>query len=186
MKAQTVLRVALKKLHPEASIPKYQTVGAAGFDIHARLDAPVCIQPGETAMISTGIAVSIGDPGYALYLMSRSGLASKGISLGNGIGLIDSDYQGELKVLLRNGSSLVFTVAHGDRIAQGVFGPVLQAQFVQVDDFSEKSERGEGGFGSTGVRSSKEIMLEAAGGPPDVSDLIPDEEGLMVDEGSAP
>jgi len=183
-RAQTVLRVALKKLQPEAIIPRYQTAGAAGFDLHACLPGGdvITIEPGQTVKVPTGIAVSIGDPSWALHLLSRSGLASKGIVVANGIGLIDSDYQGELIVLLRNRSSVPFQVAHSDRIAQGEFVPVIQAQFVEVDDFAEKSERGTGGFGSTGVRSAQDIMLEAAGGQPDVADLIPDEEGLVVEE----
>lgn len=151
MPAQSRLLVELKKLHPKAHIPAYQTPGAAGFDIHARLDEELFIAPGETAKISTGIAVSINDPAWALYLMSRSGLASKGIMLGNGIGLIDSDYQGELGVLLFNGSRLHFPVRHGDRICQGVFAPVIQALFQEVPEFTEKTERGARGFGSTGT-----------------------------------
>lgn len=182
-RAQTVLNVAIKKLNPDAVIPKYQTAGAAGFDIHALLNRPVLVSPGETVRIPTGIAVSVGDPSWALYLMSRSGLASKGIVLGNGTGLIDSDYQGELGVLIRNTGSVPYTIADKDRIAQGVFGPVIQANFIEVDEFETATERGTAGFGSTGVRDPVAVIIEAdKGGPADVSDLIPDTEGLVVAE----
>jgi len=154
MNARSVLKVALKKLHPGAIIPKYQTAGAAGFDLHAVTDGPlndILIYPGETLLISTGIAVSIDNPEWGLFLFGRSGLGKKGIGLGNGVGVIDSDYQGELGVLLKNSSDRTFRVVHGDRIAQGVFMPVSQAEFVVVSEFSSTTERGARGFGSTGV-----------------------------------
>jgi dUTP pyrophosphatase len=185
MKAQTKLHVALKKLDPRAILPKYQTAGAAGADLYANVEAwnSIVIAPGETRKISTGVAVSIGDPGWAMHLLSRSGLASKGIVVANGVGLIDSDYQGELIVLLRNRTDNPFQVVHGDRIAQIEFVPVVQAEFTVVDDFSVKTERGAGGFGSTGVRNAQEVMNEAATGKPDIAEQMNDEEdGVIVGE----
>lgn len=159
MTASSILRVQLKKLHPQAIVPKFQTEGAAGFDLHAKiwrddekfgLIQALEIAPGAIAPISTGIAVSINNPDWGLFLFGRSGLGKKGIRLANSVGVIDSDYQGELIVMLRNDSNVPFRVAHGDRIAQGVFMPVRQAQFVEVEDFAVRTTRGEGGFGSTG------------------------------------
>lgn len=154
MSARSVLRVQMKKLHHAAIIPKYQTAGAAGFDLHAVTGGPfsdVMILPGETALVPTGIAVSINDPEWGLFIFGRSGLGRRGISLGNGVGVIDSDYQGELGVVLRNSSDKAFKIANGDRIAQGVFMPVIQAEFILVNDFGYTTERGTKGFGSTGV-----------------------------------
>lgn len=162
MTAKSVLHVQLKKLHPSAIVPKFQTAGAAGFDLHAirfrpGLDAEFyegesyVLAPGKSTRIHTGIAVSINNPDWGLFLFSRSGLGSKGIRLANGVGVIDSDYQGELLVTLRNDSADSFTINHGDRIAQGVFMPVSQAMFIEVDRFDTVTARGTGGFGSTGV-----------------------------------
>lgn len=156
--ASTVLRVQLKKLHPDAIVPQFQTPGAAGFDLHALGNftekfgwVGYSIGPGESMRVSTGVAVSINNPEWGLFLFSRSGLGSKGLRLANGVGVIDSDYQGELLVTLRNDSSENFSVRPGDRIAQGVFMPVRQAQFIEVEDFAVTTERGAAGFGSTGV-----------------------------------
>lgn len=154
MTARSVLKVQMKRLHPGAIIPKYQTAGAAGFDLHAVTAGPfndILIAPGETKLIGTGIAVSIDNPEWGLFLFGRSGLGKRGIGLGNGVGVIDSDYQGELGVLLKNSSDTVFRILNGDRIAQGVFMPVSQAEFVVVSEFSSTTERGTRGFGSTGV-----------------------------------
>lgn len=164
MNATSVLRVQLKKLHPDAIIPKFQTEGAAGFDLHARLDAPLVIPPQTSVKVSTGIAVSICNPEWGLFLFSRSGLGSKGVRLGNGVGVIDSDYQGELVVILRNDMPALaatdwpfgprkhdFVVEPGMRIAQGVFMPVRQAEFIEVAEFSVETARGTSGFGSTGL-----------------------------------
>lgn len=158
MTASSILRVQLKRLHPGAIIPKFQTEGAAGFDLHA-VDPERhagqgawigSIEPGQIMQIHTGIAVSINNPDWGLFLFGRSGLGKKGIRLANSVGVIDSDYQGELIVMLRNDSGESFGVSQGDRIAQGVFMPVRQAEFVEVPEFAVRTKRGEGGFGSTG------------------------------------
>jgi dUTP pyrophosphatase len=131
-------------------LPEYATAGAAGLDLRACLDAPLQLEPGATHLVRTGIAIHIADPGYAALILPRSGLGHKhGIVLGNLVGLIDSDYQGELMVSTWNRGSVPFTLNPLERLAQLVIVPVVQAQFNIVDDFST-SERGAGGFGSTG------------------------------------
>jgi len=131
-------------------LPEYATAGAAGLDLRACLDAPLQLEPGATHLVRTGIAIHIADPGYAALILPRSGLGHKhGIVLGNLVGLIDSDYQGELMVSTWNRGSTPFTLNPLERLAQLVIVPVVQAQFNIVDDFST-SERGAGGFGSTG------------------------------------
>ena len=144
--------VELKILNPKMAdqLPQYATAGAAGLDLRACLDAPVVLQPGEVYLVPTGIAIHLANPAYAAVLLPRSGLGHKhGIVLGNLVGLIDSDYQGELKVSLWNRGKEAFTVEPMARIAQMVIVPVVQAAFKVVEEFAE-SERGEGGFGSTG------------------------------------
>ena len=144
--------VELKILNPQMAdqLPQYATAGAAGLDLRACLDAPVVLQPGEVYLVPTGIAIHLANPAYAAVLLPRSGLGHKhGIVLGNLVGLIDSDYQGELKVSLWNRSHQAFTIAPLERIAQMVVVPVAQAVFEVVDEFAA-SQRGEGGFGSTG------------------------------------
>lgn len=132
--------------------PYYATPGAAGADFHAFCpEGPVVIEPGETKAISAGVKLFIKSGSYALLLMPRSGLGKKGIILANSVGLIDSDYQGELGIVLYNRSKVPFEVKNGDRIAQGAFFPVEQAHFIEVARFSQETERGEGGFGSTGM-----------------------------------
>jgi dUTP pyrophosphatase len=131
-------------------MPEYATAGAAGLDLRACLDAPLQLEPGATHLVRTGIAIHIADPGYAALILPRSGLGHKhGIVLGNLVGLIDSDYQGELMVSTWNRGSMPFSLNPLERLAQLVIVPVVQAQFNIVDDFST-SERGAGGFGSTG------------------------------------
>jgi dUTP pyrophosphatase len=131
-------------------LPEYATAGAAGLDLRACLDAPLQLEPGATHLVRTGIAIHIAHPGYAALILPRSGLGHKhGIVLGNLVGLIDSDYQGELMVSTWNRGSMPFTLNPLERLAQLVIVPVVQAQFSIVDDFST-SERGAGGFGSTG------------------------------------
>jgi dUTP pyrophosphatase len=131
-------------------LPEYATAGAAGLDLRACLDAPLQLEPGATHLVRTGIAIHIAHPGYAALILPRSGLGHKhGIVLGNLVGLIDSDYQGELMVSTWNRGSMPFTLNPLERLAQLVIVPVVQAQFNIVDDFST-SERGAGGFGSTG------------------------------------
>ncbi|MBB2929797.1 MULTISPECIES: dUTP diphosphatase [Paraburkholderia] len=131
-------------------LPHYATPGSAGLDLRACLDAPITLEPGETKLVPTGLAIHVADPGYAALILPRSGLGHKhGIVLGNLVGLIDSDYQGELMISTWNRGHTTFTLNPLERLAQLVIVPVVQAQFNIVDDF-EASERGAGGFGSTG------------------------------------
>ncbi len=131
-------------------LPRYATPGAAGLDLRACLDAPLALGPGQSQLVSSGIAIHVGDPGYAAVILPRSGLGSKsGIVLGNLVGLVDSDYQGPLMVSLWNRGSAPFTVQPLDRIAQLVVVPVVQVEFEVVEEFAA-SARGAGGFGSTG------------------------------------
>ena len=144
--------VELKILHPKMArqLPAYATPGSAGLDLRACLDEAAILQPGDTLLVPTGLAVHLSNPDYAAMLLPRSGLGHKqGIVLGNLVGLIDSDYQGELKVSLWNRGQEAFTVETMARIAQMVIVPVVQAAFKVVEEFAQ-SERGEGGFGSTG------------------------------------
>jgi dUTP pyrophosphatase len=131
-------------------LPHYATPGSAGLDLRACIDGPVVIEPGQTTLIPTGIAIHVGDPGLAAMILPRSGLGHKhGIVLGNLVGLIDSDYQGPLMVSCWNRGQTTFTVQPFERIAQLVIVPVVKATFRHVEEFGE-SQRGEGGFGSTG------------------------------------
>lgn len=130
--------------------PHYATPGSAGLDLRACIEAPIHVAPGQTTLVPTGMAIHLADPGLAAMILPRSGLGHKhGIVLGNLVGLIDSDYQGELMVSVWNRSSVTFTLNPLDRIAQLIIVPVLQVGFNIVEDF-EASHRGEGGFGSTG------------------------------------
>jgi dUTP pyrophosphatase len=131
-------------------LPAYATPGSAGLDLRACLDTPMTLEPGQTALVPTGLAIHVGDPGYAALILPRSGLGHKhGIVLGNLVGLIDSDYQGELMISTWNRGHTTFTLNPMERLAQLVIVPVVQAQFNVVDEFPQ-SERGTGGFGSTG------------------------------------
>ncbi|SDC27158.1 dUTP diphosphatase [Paraburkholderia lycopersici] len=131
-------------------LPQYATPGSAGLDLRACIDAPITLEAGETKLVPTGLAIHVADPGYAALILPRSGLGHKhGIVLGNLVGLIDSDYQGELMISTWNRGHATFTLNPLERLAQLVIVPVVQAQFNIVDDF-EASERGAGGFGSTG------------------------------------
>ncbi|GAA0416810.1 dUTP diphosphatase [Massilia aurea] len=144
--------IDLKILDPRMQdlLPAYGTPGSAGLDLRACLDAPLTIAPGETVLVPTGLAIHIGDPGYAAMILPRSGLGHKsGIVLGNLVGLIDSDYQGQLMVSTWNRSSTAFVLQPMDRLAQLIIVPVLQVAFNVVTDFAS-SDRGVGGFGSTG------------------------------------
>jgi dUTP pyrophosphatase len=135
-----------------AALPAYATPGSAGLDLRACLDRALVLQPGQTTLVPTGLALHIADPGLAAMILPRSGLGHKhGIVLGNLVGLIDSDYQGPLMVSCWNRGSQPFTIEPMERIAQLVIVPVVQATFRQVESF-ECSHRGEGGFGSTGSR----------------------------------
>jgi len=131
-------------------LPAYATPGSAGLDLRACLDAPITLEPNGWQLVGTGIAVHLADPGYAALILPRSGLGHKhGIVLGNLVGLIDSDYQGELKISAWNRSNTAFVLQPMERLAQLVIVPVMQAQFNVVSSF-EASARGEGGYGSTG------------------------------------
>jgi dUTP pyrophosphatase len=131
-------------------LPAYATTGSAGLDLRACLDEPLTLKPGETALVPTGLAIHVADPGYAALILPRSGLGHKhGIVLGNLVGLIDSDYQGQLMISTWNRGETTFVLNPMERLAQLVIVPVVQAEFNIVDDF-EQSERGAGGFGSTG------------------------------------
>jgi len=132
-------------------LPSYATGGAAALDLRACLESPHIVQPGETVLIPSGIAISIHDPGLVALLVPRSGLGIKhGIVLANTVGVIDSDYQGEIGIGIFNRSAVPYTIQPGERICQMMFVPVLQADLQVVTDFSQESERGTGGFGSTG------------------------------------
>jgi dUTP pyrophosphatase len=146
------MHVDIKILDPRVreQLPHYATPGSAGLDLRACLDEAVNLNPGETKLIPTGLAMHLADPGYAAMILPRSGLGHKhGVVLGNLVGLIDSDYQGQLMVSLWNRGAEPFTVQPFERIAQMVIVPVVQATFNLVEDF-DVSHRGEGGFGSTG------------------------------------
>lgn len=133
-------------------LPSYATSGSAGLDLRACIDEPMEIMPGETKLIPTGLAIHIADPGYAALILPRSGLGHKhGIVLGNLVGLIDSDYQGQLMVSTWNRGTETFTLNPMERLAQLVIVPVLQVGFNVVGEF-EESDRGAGGFGSTGKK----------------------------------
>ena len=146
--------IELKILDPrigrEIPLPDYATAGSAGMDVRACLHQPLIVQPGETELIPSGIAIHIADPGLAAVLLPRSGLGHKhGIVLGNLVGLIDSDYQGQLFVSCWNRGNSSFTVEVGERIAQMIIVPVVRAQFEVVREFAA-SDRGSGGFGHSG------------------------------------
>lgn len=148
------MKLQLKILDPRIGttwpLPQHATAGAAGVDLRACIDAAIELQPGDTVLVKTGIAAYIADPHYAGLILPRSGLGHKhGIVLGNLVGLIDSDYQGELMVSLWNRGKEAFTLQPGERMAQYVLVPVIQTQFEVVQEF-EETERGAGGFGHTG------------------------------------
>jgi dUTP pyrophosphatase len=145
-------QIALKILDPRMKdfLPAYATGGSAGLDLRACVDAPLTLEPGQTVLVPTGLAIHIGDPGYAAMILPRSGLGHKnGIVLGNLVGLIDSDYQGQLMVSTWNRGHSTFTLQPMDRLAQLVVVPVVQVGFNLVEEFPT-SDRGAGGFGSTG------------------------------------
>lgn len=148
--------IELKCLDPRLGrdfpLPDYATAHAAGMDLRAMLEAPLLLAPGEAQLVPTGLAIHIADPGLCAVILPRSGLGHKhGLVLGNLVGLIDADYQGPLMLSLWNRSANPLTIAVGDRVAQLVFLPVARARFRIVDRF-EASDRGEGGFGHTGLR----------------------------------
>ena len=138
------------RIGQEFPLPAYATSGSAGMDLRACLDQAIELAPGDTVLIPTGLAIHIGDPNLAAVILPRSGLGHKhGIVLGNLVGLIDSDYQGQLMISVWNRGQSTFTIQPGERIAQLVFVPVVQVQLQAVDDF-QQTQRGEGGFGHSG------------------------------------
>jgi dUTP pyrophosphatase len=149
----TTTAVDLKILDPRMAevLPAYGTPGSAGLDLRAGLSEPLVLQPGQVELIPTGLSMHLADPNLAAMILPRSGLGHKnGIVLGNLVGLIDSDYQGPLMVSCWNRGNSAFTIQPMDRIAQLIIVPVVQAQFRVVSEFGESTQRGEGGFGSTG------------------------------------
>ena len=149
------MNLKFKRLDPRVGkdwpIPEIGTLGSAGVDLRACLSEAVTLSPGETLLIGTGIAIYLEDPSLCAMILPRSGLGHRGLVLGNLVGLIDSDYQGELKISVWNRAESPQTIEPGERIAQMIITPVIQPNFVEVDDF-DASDRGEGGFGHTGTR----------------------------------
>lgn len=144
------LKILDSRIGDQFPLPSYATEGSAGLDLRACLDDAITLQPGNTVLVPTGLAIHIGDPSLAAVILPRSGLGHKhGVVLGNLVGLIDSDYQGQLMVSVWNRGQQTFVIEPGERLAQLVFVPVVQAEFNLVTDFAE-SERGAGGFGHTG------------------------------------
>lgn len=144
--------VKIKKLRPDAKIPVYATEGSAAADICYAGDADMSVAPGECAMVPTGLSISMARGDVAAFIYARSGLASKrGVAPANCVGVVDSDYRGEIKVALRNHSKEEFVISPGDRIAQLLIAPVLRAVYEETDELDE-TERSDGGFGSTGIK----------------------------------
>ncbi|HIE40688.1 MAG TPA: dUTP diphosphatase [Thiomicrorhabdus sp.] len=144
-------KVLDSRLGKEIELPHYGTSGSAGLDLRACIDERLVLEPGQTVLIPTGMAIHLDDPGFAAMLLPRSGLGHKhGIVLGNLVGLIDSDYQGPLMVSCWNRGDSPYTIEVGERIAQMVIVPVIQPVFEEVNEFGLSTERGEGGFGHTG------------------------------------
>jgi len=149
MGMQIDVKLLDERLHGQ--MPAYATPGSAGLDLRACLDAPLTLAPNAWQLVPTGMAIHLADPGYAALILPRSGLGHKhGIVLGNLVGLIDSDYQGQLMVSAWNRSDVAFTIEPMERIAQLVVVPVVQADFRLVQDFGQASQRGTAGYGSTG------------------------------------
>lgn len=152
MKHKLQVKIINDKMGKEWPLPHYATSGSAGLDLRACLNEALVLQAGETKLIPTGLAIYVADPSYAAMILPRSGLGHKhGIVLGNLVGLIDSDYQGELMVSCWNRAGASFTIEPGERIAQLIIVPVVQAEFEIVSDF-HATERGAGGFGHTGKK----------------------------------
>jgi dUTP diphosphatase len=152
MKQALQVKILNEKIGKQIPLPEYATNGSAGVDLRACLDSAIELNPGQTELIPTGLAIYIEDPGLAATILPRSGLGHKhGIVLGNLVGLIDSDYQGELMVSCWNRGDTTFVIEPGERVAQLVVLPVVQVEFQLVEEFQE-SDRGIGGFGSTGTK----------------------------------
>ncbi|MDD2234552.1 MAG: dUTP diphosphatase [Desulfitobacteriaceae bacterium] len=147
------IKVKLKNISgtDQITVPRYETPGSAGIDLRANLEREIVVLPGNTAKVPTGWAMQLPDSKAVALLFARSGLAAQyGVALTNGVGVIDSDYRGEIQVLVSNNGQEAFTIRHGDRIAQMLFLPVLTAEF-EVAEKIDDTQRGEGGFGSTGI-----------------------------------
>ncbi|MEC4726781.1 dUTP diphosphatase [Shewanella sp. D64] len=152
MKTPIEVKILDSRIGSEYPLPSYATPGSAGMDLRAMIDTSMIIAPGETVLIPTGIAIHVAEPSLAAMILPRSGLGHKhGIVLGNLVGLIDSDYQGPLMVSCWNRGDSPFILEIGDRLAQLIFVPVVQAEFKLVDEF-DNSMRGEGGFGHSGTK----------------------------------
>jgi len=148
---QIETKIVNKLIGSKFPLPEYATDGSAGIDLRACIDTPVLIQPGETKLIGTGLAIHIKDPSITALMVPRSGLGiKKGIVLGNLCAVIDSDYLGEVGVGVWNRSSEIYTIQPGERICQMLFVPVIRTNFLIVDEFTKTTQRGEGGFGHTG------------------------------------
>ena len=146
------VRILDARIGKEFPLPQYATGGSAGLDLRACIDAPLLLEPGKSELLPTGLSIYVEDPGLAAVILPRSGLGHKhGIVLGNLTGLIDSDYQGQIFVSCWNRGSATYTITPGERIAQMIFVPVVQARFEVVEEF-EESRRGAGGFGHSGTR----------------------------------
>ncbi len=149
------MKIKVKKLREGAKLPLLATEGAAACDLHALLEQPLTLAPGERRAVPTGLAIELPDPGCVAIVCARSGLALKrGLALANGIGVIDSDYRGELFVAMVNNDSSPQTVENGDRIGQLMILPVIAAEYEVCEELTD-TERGSGGFGSTGVRDGR-------------------------------
>lgn len=147
-----IIDVKIKKLRPDAKIPRYATEGSAAADLCYAGDGEIIIKSGTTALVPTGLSISMGRDDVAAFIYARSGLATKrGIAPANCVGVVDSDYRGEIKVALHNHSAEDFAVAPGDRIAQMLISPVIRAEYTEVEELDE-TERSSGGFGSTGIK----------------------------------
>lgn len=152
MKKVVEVKIVNPLLENEFGLPGYTTCGSAGIDLRACIDSPLELKPGETAIIPSGLAIGINDPSVMATIVPRSGLGSKGLVLGNLIGVVDSDYQGEVKISVWNRTSdASFTVKPGERICQMIFVPIVQVNLKKVEQFSVSTERGEGGFGHSGT-----------------------------------
>lgn len=149
-KVVSQMELLIQKRNEKAVLPRYATPGAAGMDLHACLDEPLTLAPGERAKVPTGLAIALPGPEWVAYLFARSGLAIRhGLTIPNCVGVIDSDYRGEVIVAVINLDREPYTIQPGDRVAQMVVMPVIQATLTQVDELPQ-TQRGEGGFGSTG------------------------------------
>ena len=144
------MKLYIKKLNDNAIVPKQQTTGSAGYDLSACIDSPVTINPGEIAKVPTGLSVALDENNAVILIYARSSLATKfGITLANCVGVVDSDYRGEIIVAMINQGKAPYTINNGERIAQMVITPIFTPEIIETDELSE-TERGTGGFGSTG------------------------------------